>query len=185
MKIFKGLALSRGFGRNRPGESEQVTSPRNSSRPNSKAALRPWRRARLLRGGGGCAGETLRTPGRPRGNVSRRRPQLRPRRAAPRAARTSPAVLPLHQRRPHQPPPASRSDCACSQEGSRATWPAAATAAGPMRSAAEAGGGSRPALRVAPGPLPPPPQAPLRPGPRNPKGKRPLTAPSLQLLAIG
>lgn len=154
---LKGLTLGRGFGRNRPGESEQVTSPRKSS-PDSKAARSPWRRARLLRGGGGCAGETLRTPGRPRGSVSGPRPQLRPRRAAPRAASTSPAVLPLHRRRPHQPP-------LLQPVGGRATRPAAAAAAGPMRSAAEVGGGRRLALRVAPGPLPSPPQAPLRLGP--------------------
>lgn len=134
---IKGLGVDLGFGTNRPAESEQITCPRNSSRPNSEAALRPWGSARLLRQG--AAPETLRAAD----SASPPQPQLRPPRGAPRAAPTSPAVRPLRRQRSHRPPPGPPERRRLQPVGSRAAGPAAAAAAGPMGSAAVAGGGSR------------------------------------------
>ena len=107
---IKGLGVGLGFGTNRRAESEQVTSPRNSSRPNSEAALRPWSSARLLK--------RRAAPERPSGPQAAR--PLRNRSSAPREAPLgplpqAPQSSPSAVSGPTGLPPARRSDGACSQ----------------------------------------------------------------------
>ena len=156
---IKGLGVGLGFGTNRRAESEQVTSPRNSSRPNSEAALRPWSSARLLK--------RRAAPERPSGPQAAR--PLRNRSSAPREA----PLGPLPQPRSPAPPPSAVPPAYPRPAG--ATAPAAS---GQPGGRARGGGGGRAngergcgrgraqtALRVAPRPFPSPPRAPLRLGP--------------------